>query len=71
MKTVWTFEGTEKKYITKEHAEKAAAGAKVLEIHQKEPKRGVSFEELRAELRSAPLAALQSAADAVKPKSWR
>lgn len=71
MKTLWTFEGTEKEYITKEHAERAAAGAKVYEVQQEEPKRGASFEELRAELRSAPLNALESAADALKPKSWR
>jgi len=71
MKTYWTFEGTNKKYITKEHAEKAAGGAKVYAINQEEPKRGASMEDLRAELKSAPLEALQSAAAAVKPKNWR
>lgn len=71
MKTAWTIEGTNRIFINKECAERAAAGAKVYEVQQEEPKRGASFEELRKELRSAPLEALKSAADAVTPKNWR
>lgn len=71
MKTVWTFEGTNKKYLTKQHAEKAAQGARVYEIEQEERKSGSSMEELKAELKSASLEALESAAAAVKPKNWK